>query len=287
MNASTLSSRATPSPSLLRRLAQRWPEPTFLLPTYAIQVALALVHHLQIRSYGVGHLRPLIPAAMALVTVWLASGRSEASKYLRSFLEVRRPARYYAFALLYPTAVGLVSLAFLRLIGLNQHVELDFESVGTFEFFELQIRVALSEELAWVSFLTTMLSRRFRPFLASMFVGIAWGVWYVPLVLVAIQIAPGFPILPLILNFMCIAAICAWLYLRTKSAFLVFLMQITTAYTGQIVPVLPARGGETQYVAFVLAKCAFAVALFLLWGPRPLLGFAAAPRESHRDGSST
>jgi membrane protease YdiL (CAAX protease family) len=261
-------------PGLLRRLARSWPEPTFLLPSYFIQVALALVHHFEIRSYGAGHLRPLVPALVALGTVWLASGRSEATKYLRSFLEWRRPAKYYAFALVYPTAVGLVSLAFLRLIGLNQHVELDFESVGTFEFLELQIRVALSEELAWVSFLTTALARRFRPFLAAMFVGVAWGVWYIPLVLVQIQIAPGFPILPLILNFMCIAAICAWLYLRTKSALLVFLMQVTTAYTGQIVPVLPLRGGETQYVAFVLAKCVFAVALFLLWGPRPLFGRA-------------
>jgi membrane protease YdiL (CAAX protease family) len=279
MTISAPSATAAPS-GLLSRLAQRWPEPTFLLPTYVVQIALALIHHLEIRSYGAGHLRPLIPALLALGTVWLASGRLEALKLLTAFLEVRRPARYYAFALLYPTAVGLVSLAFLRLVGLNQHVELDFESVGTFEFFELQIRVALSEELAWVSFLTTALSRRFRPFLASMFVGVAWGVWYIPLVLVQIQIAPGFPILPLILNFMCIAAICAWLYLRTKSAFLVFLMQITTAYTGQIVPVLPLRGGETQYVAFVLAKCVFAVALFVLWGPKPLFGLAPAAATS-------
>jgi membrane protease YdiL (CAAX protease family) len=281
----TVAPASTPSESraVLRRLARAWPEPVFLVPTYAVQVGLALVHHLQIRSYGAGHLRPLIPALMALFTVWLASGRSEALNYLRAFLEVRRPARHYAFALLYPTAVGLVSLAFLRLIGLNQHIELDFESVGTLEFFELQIRVALSEELAWVSFLTTALSRRFRPFLASMFVGIAWGVWYIPLVLVEIQIAPGFPILPLILNFMCIAAICAWLYLRTKSAFLVFLMQVTTAYTGQIVPVLPLRGGETQYVAFVIAKCVFAVALFVLWGPKPLFGLAPTNDPTSRD----
>ena len=262
-----------------RRWVTTYPIIAFLVPTYVFQTVLALMHHYEIRNYGAGVLRPFAPAFFAFVVAWIADGKPTAMKYLKSFTLYRQPWYYYAFALLYPSAVGAVSLVILRIIGLNTHIELDWESVETFEFFFLQVRVAASEELAWVSFMVAVLATRYRLFQASMFVGFAWGVWYIPLVLTVIQVAPGFPIGPLIINFMCIASICAWLYARTKSALLVFIMQFTTAYTGQIVPVLPLRGGDLQYEAFVVCKCVFAVALYVFWGPKPLFGAAKAAHD--------
>lgn len=263
---------ARASGGALGRLVRRSPAAAYLLPTYAIQIVLALFHHYQLHTFGAGYFRPMFPAFVALAVSALAFGKDSALKLLKSFTSYRHPLKYYAFALLYPTVVGFISLGILRLIGVNKHIELDTESIGTFEFFELNVQVALSEELAWVGFFVALWATRYRVFTSALIVGLFWGVWYIPLIIIQVQISPGFPIVPLVINFMSIAAICAWLYQRTNSALLVFLMQITTAYTGQIVPVLPLRGGVTQYVAFVICKCFFAVALFLIWGPKPLFG---------------
>ena len=96
--------------------------------------------------------------------------------------------------------------------------------------------VAAVEEVAWIGFLLVMYARRYQLLQASIFTGLMWGVWYIPLVLAEIQVAPGLPVGPLILNFMTMAAICAWLYRRTQSAAVVFVMQLTTNYTSQIIP---------------------------------------------------
>ena len=268
------------APGLLKRIAVASPFFAYLIPTYILQVILAATHHWDIRTYGVAILRPFIPAIMAFAVAWLAMGKAQALKFLKSFGNYRVHPKFYAFALLYPGVVGLISLGILRLIGLNKVIEIDVESVADLEFFRINVEVSASEELAWVSFLTTLFAQRYRLFQSSMFVGFFRGVWYIPIVLAEIQVAPGFPIVPLIANFMLIAAICAWLYDRTKSALLVFIMQLTTAYTSQIVPVLPLRGGNAQYIGFVVCKFVLAIARYVFWGPKPMFG--RAPTEASK-----
>jgi membrane protease YdiL (CAAX protease family) len=264
----------------LRQLVATYPTSTFLVGALVTQVLFVSSQYYEIRNYGLGALRIFAPALWALTVAAVAFGKADAWKLLSSLGVWRIAPKYYAFALLYPSVVAVLALGILRLVGLVDSMQFDFHEAAGFDFFWLTIRISFVEEVAWVGFLLAIFARRWRLFAACIAAGAAWGVWYVPLVLTGIQVAPGLPILPLILNFMTIAAICGWLYVRTRSALVVFVMQVTTNYTSQIIPVLPLRGGLTQYVAFVLMKCVLGLVLYLIWGPKPLFGSVGAGRSS-------
>jgi membrane protease YdiL (CAAX protease family) len=256
----------------LRRLAATYPITVFCLLAFTSQVFIVATQYYEVRNHGLSALRIYTPALAALAVGALAFGWKTAWKFIRSLFDVKVAPKYYLFALVYPSFVGLLALVLLYAVGAVDSVHLDLEEAGGFRFFSLTSRVALVEEIAWIGFVLTVFAARYRLFQAGVFTGLIWGLWYIPLVFANIQVAPGLPIAPLVINFMTIAAICAWLYLRTGSAFVVFLMQLTTNYTSQIIPVLPLRGGVPQYVAFVLMKALFGAALYLFWGPKPMFG---------------
>ena len=131
------------------------------------------------------------------------------------------------------------ALAILRAVGAVHEIHFDLQEAAGWDFCLMTIKVAASDEVAWVSFLFVVVARRYRLFQASLFVGFFWGLWYVPLVFAEIQVAPGLPIAPLIVNFVTIAAICGWLYQRTGRAAVVFgRMLLLTTLTGVAVLVM-------------------------------------------------
>jgi len=266
--------------SFLRRGIASYPAVSFCIGAFTMQVLLVLSQYYEIRNHGLASTRVFGPALWALAVTAVVSGKAGVWKLVGSLGVYRVSPKYWAFALLYPSIVALLALAILRLVGQVDRIHFDFDEAAGFDFFWLSVRISAVEEIAWVGFLIGIFARRWRLFAASIAAGVLWGMWYVPLVFAGIQVAPGLPILPLILNFMTIAAICGWLYLRTGSALVVFVMQLTTNYTSQIIPVLPLRGGLTQYIAFVVMKALLALALFWFWGPRPLFGPAPEGESS-------
>ena len=258
----------------IRHTIARFPVTTFFLAAFATQVVLTASQHYEIPNHGFALLRIPSPALWALVVAWIAWGKNDAWKLVSSLWNWRVAPGYYLFAIAYPPVVAIGSLLLLRLVGLNRSIELDLAEPSRLEFAWLCFRISTVEEIAWVGFVLTALRARWSLFQASALMGLLWGIWYIPLVLTNIQVTPDLPVAPLLINFMSIAAICGWLYHRTKSAGVVCLMQIMTNYTTQLIPVLPQRGGETQYVAFVLVKSLFSILLFAVWGPKPLFGKA-------------
>ncbi len=277
-----LASKAAPQGALptVRRLIAENPVTAYIILSSITQVVMVALQHYDIRNYGMSGLRPFTPAIIGVVVGGIAFGKATARKYLTSLLEWRLPLKFYAFAFLYPPVVAFTSLGVLRLIGLNETIHLELVELTKLDLFTLTVKIAIVEEIAWVGFLLSTFARRWRLFSAAAVTGAVWGIWYIPLILTEIQVTPGLPILPLIVNFMTIAVICAWLYYRTRSAFIVCLMQITTNYTGQVIPVLPERGGITQYVAFVILKSLLAAVLFVFWGPKPLFGSVPEGRSA-------
>lgn len=260
----------------------RYPVTVFVVLAFGLQIGIVATQYYGIRNYGASAVRAFAPALCGVLVAWLAFGKRAAWKTVTSLVDVRVPLKYWAFALLYPSFVAVLALGILRAVGAVHEFHFDFEEAAGGPFFLMTVKIAASEEVAWVSFLLVVLARRFRLFQASLIVGLLWGLWYLPLVFAEIQVAPGLPTSPLIVNFVTIAAICGWLYRRTGSAAVVFVMQATTNYTSQIIPVLPQRGGVPQYIAFVVMKCLFGFALYFLWGPKPLFG-KAVPGTSSLD----
>jgi membrane protease YdiL (CAAX protease family) len=256
----------------LRALVGRHQVITFILIAFPIQAFIVWTQVKEIRNYGLSAARIFIPALTALFVAWVGEGPKSALKLLKSLFAWKRHPKFYLFAIFYPSFIAFLALGLLYAIKMIPDFHVDWEAGAGWGFFFLVCRIASSEEVTWVGFMTSRLARRYNLMQASAIVGALWGVWYIPLVLAEIQVTPGLPIGPLIFNFATIAAICAWLYYRTHSAAVVFMMQMATNYTSQIIPVLPQRGGMNAYIAFAGIKGVFAIVLFVFWGPKPLFG---------------
>ncbi len=263
-----------------RRLVAAYPITTYAIAAIGVHAALVASQHYEIRNYGLGVLRIFTPAVIALAVTVIAEGWPAVRANLRSLVKIKVAPKFYLFALTYPAFVGCLALGVLFAVGAVHDLHLDFAEAAGLRFFALTARVAAVEEIAWIGFLLILYARRYQLLQACLATGLVWGIWYIPLVHAEIQVAPGLPIAPLILNFMTMAAICGWLYLRTQSAAVVFVMQLTTNYTSQVIPVLPLRGGMAPYVAFVVMKALFALALYVFWGPTKMFGNVPAGASS-------
>lgn len=278
-------SRTTPSPTpntfaKLRARVSKHPIATFVLIAFPLQAWSVFSQVYEIRNFGLSALRVFLPALTAVFVAWLAEGKASAWRLVKSLGAWKVHPKFYLFALFYPSFIAFLALGLLYAIGMVHDFHIDWDAAAGFSFFFMTCRIAASEEITWVGFMLDQFARRYTLFQAAVIVGVFWGIWYIPLVLAEIQVVPGLPIAPLIFNFATIAAICAWLYVRTHSAAVVFVMQATTNYTSQIVPVLPQRGGLKAYIAFAAIKGVFALVLFVFWGPKPMFGKARGGTSS-------
>jgi membrane protease YdiL (CAAX protease family) len=153
------------------------------------------------------------PASAAAVMLRL--GKQPLRPWLRRLLSWRVRPRFYAYALLLPAALyGLVNLA-LQVLG----ADVDWSLLpGRLPGYLLALLLTATlfgglEEPGWRGYALPRLQARHTPFRATLLLGLAWGVWHVPLY------GPAGFVVPLVLAFFY-----TWLYNRTGSVLLCVLL---------------------------------------------------------------
>jgi membrane protease YdiL (CAAX protease family) len=153
------------------------------------------------------------PASAAAVMLRL--GKQPLRPWLRRLLLWRVRPRFYAYALLLPAAIyGLVNLA-LQVLG----ADVDWSLLpGRLPGYLLALLLTATlfgglEEPGWRGYALPRLQARHTPFRATLLLGLAWGVWHVPLY------GPAGFVVPLVLAFFY-----TWLYNRTGSVLLCVLL---------------------------------------------------------------
>ena len=153
------------------------------------------------------------PASAAAVMLRL--GKQPLRPWLRRLLSWRVRPRFYAYALLLPAAIyGLVNLA-LQVLGADVDWSL-LPSRLPRNHHALQLTATLFgglEEPGWRGYALPLLQARHTPLRATLLLGLAWGVWHVPLY------GPAGFVVPLVLAFFY-----TWLYNRTGSVLLCVLL---------------------------------------------------------------
>ena len=185
---------------------------SFFLLTYAISWTLWGVAALGAGQIGI-LLGGLGPFAAALIVTRL-SGRSVRG-WLRSLLVWRVAPGYYAVALLLPVAIYAVIN--LVLVALGQSLDFTLLVAAAPAYLGTFLMVATVgggfEEPGWRGFALPKLQERRSPLVATLLVGLAWGVWHIPLY------GPLGFVVPLILAFFY-----TWLYNRTGSVLVCLLL---------------------------------------------------------------
>jgi membrane protease YdiL (CAAX protease family) len=208
-----------------------------------------------------GGLGPLISA----VVVTRLSGRS-LRQWLRTLLVWRVSPGYYAVVLLLPIAIYALINVILALLGreldLSPLLTLGPGYLGTF----LMVATVGGglEEPGWRGFALPHLERQRSPLVATLLVGLAWGVWHVPLY------GPAGFVVPLILAFFY-----TWIYNRTGSILLCLLLHAGFTPAQNLLTLTApsvAGGGIGDSTDLVILAVYVAAALGLTLATRGRLG---------------
>lgn len=220
-------------------------------------------------NYG----RFLLLGLTLLAVVLAGSGPAGALDLVRPMARWRLAPGWYLLALGWAAAVAVVVLAGKGLAagtGLAE-VKANLAVVARPRVMATVLIGSFIGEIVWVSYAVRRLSARFTPFVASQIVGVFWTLWWMPMVVLNIGVIPGLPPAALLVNMLGIAAMCAFVYVHTKSGLAVLILQVMVNSIALVLPVMPTTGGVPTYWAYALAYCAGVLALYLAFGPRPLL----------------
>ncbi len=128
-----------------------------------------------------GFLSAAGPAIAAVIVVYV--GDNDLREWARGIIDWRVHPKWYAAAIGIPAAIGLGSALLADLLG----GPIDFETFSP-AFTTLVIGVILGtfigggqEEIGWRGFAQPELQRRYSGLTTALIIGVAWGVWHLPL----------------------------------------------------------------------------------------------------------
>jgi uncharacterized protein len=212
-----------------------------------------------------------------LVAAWVVTRYTGSSvrAWARQIIRWRVPLRYYLYALgLPPLLYGLVDIT-LALLGYDIDPSLLAERVPAY-LATLAFVAVLGgglEEPGWRGFALPRLQQRYTPVVATLILGLAWGVWHVPLY------GPLGFVVPLVLAFFY-----TWLYNRTGSVLMCILLHASFTPAQDHLVLLPDAIVEAEplggTIDFVILGTYVAAALLLVVLTRGRLGRQAGPDKA-------
>lgn len=145
---------------------------------------------------------------------------------------------------------------------------------------------ALVGEIVWIGYALRTLGQRYPKILAAIMTGIAWTLWWMPMVYFNVGVFPDLTWTGLTLNMIGIVFFCTFFYSITGSGLSILAMQTCYACSILTFPVMPKSGGPLTYELYAILY--FLTGLFFVtmllpwiqkqeWSPR---GVALGPEAS-------
>ena len=275
-------------PASLRLLIRRRPTVAFFVLAFALSwtlMAPAMAVGLDSLAAVPFFLGVWAPAVAAAIVVRVTGGSVKA--WLRDILRWRVPLRYYLFALGFPVALAGVASAEFALAGES----LDFGLVGERAAAFLALLVFCfvinggPEELAWRGFALPRLQDRLSPMQATLVLGMMWGLWHLPLLLVEDNVDHDLAALAFaamliwtLAGFTAYAFTYTYLWNRTRSALLCMLLHASYNTAIGLVILRPADelvGDAYVTISFALTGTLWLVALGVIVATRGRIGLPA------------
>jgi uncharacterized protein len=215
---------------------------------------------------GIGAHGPLVAP---LVLTYRSGGRQAVTQLLRSGFNLRLRPVWWALIIIGPAALAGVAVWLSRSFHDYQpDLPLIEEPwlIPLIFLFMLFLGGSVQEEFGWRGFALPRLLEIQTPFLASLVLGVIWGVWHLPLVFISgvSQEYMSFAVfLPLTLAF---SFIFTWVYLRTNlNLFSALLLHTTINTSLNLFPTVELEaGGERSAMAYLLLLYALAAVIVVV-----------------------
>ena len=222
------------------------------------------------------------PSLTAVLVVASAGGRAGLRAWFGRCLQWpngwRQGWRWVAFALLFPGALTALAAALHIVLGgsIGPSPAAVHGLMTTANFFlVLLLGGPLGEEFGWRGYALPGLQDRMGWRIASLGLGLVWGVWHLPLFFIEGTSQAHIPLALFLLSVVAMSVLFAWLVNHTKGSVVAALLLHTAInFWPSVVPILPT---ETSYQAYALV-----VALLVLTALRLLAPHRAVDANTRR-----
>jgi len=207
---------------------------------------------------------------LAIFLTWKKEGLPGLRILGQRIIQFKLGWRWYVFTFLIVIAGTAGQLTINKLIG-NTFSGVPFwAQLGN--FLPLLILGPLSEEIGWRGYALGRLQTRWNALTSSLIVGLVWGLWHLPLFMIAgtSMHELGLPFIGFLVGFMAISILYTWLYNNTKqSLWSAILLHWLYTCAFQVISTSVTRSplyNWLEYLPYVI----MAVIVVLIWKPQTL-----------------
>lgn len=226
------------------------------------------------RAFGVpvgvvGRLWSWMPAVAAVLAAALTGGRAAVRRLLAALVRWRVAWWWDALVILGPAVFAAVVAAAYALLGGSWTTAFPaaVTGLGSLALFLVLLTLTdgVGEELAWRGFALPRLLERYSALIASVVLGLLWGLWHLPLVFTEGMGLFGQPIWLLLADITAKSVLFTWVFLRTRGSVLIaallhgttnlFLISPSVSVSGDLLLPLLAMGAKWLLVAVIVFVC--------------------------------
>jgi hypothetical protein len=155
------------------------------------------------------------PSLVAIGMTWITEGRAAAGSLLKRVIQFRIGRRWYAILVGVVIIATAAQIAIMRALGQQFDLSRFFAQIGS--LLPLIVLGPLSEELGWRGYALDRLQVKLSPLFTSLIVGVAWGVWHLPLFFIpgSTQAESGFPFVGFLFGVTALSIIFTWAHNNT------------------------------------------------------------------------
>lgn len=245
-------------------------------------------------AHKIFRFRVFWPLVCAVLLTYYLEGREGLGRLFGSYQVWRVPKRFFGLALTWKFLFCYLAWAIADLTGIlpwpgaisSGFFTKDVGGIGDLlRSLPFIFGIALVEETTWMKFCVTHLQARYTALVSCVLTGIAWGLWYLPMLLLHEGVPDGVPWYMFLLSMVGLAVVLGWVYNMTHSGLVLLIMQVISNVAFFVMPALPTwHNMDSSYVkAFIWIEVAIATLLVLRYGAREL---GVGPRPTWNDDGS-
>jgi membrane protease YdiL (CAAX protease family) len=264
----------------MAQMIQRYPLTTFFLLAFGITWVVWVPRAAGAPLDTVGQAWTWVPAIAALLAAALTGGRDAVRELGARLVRWRVGWQWYLVVILGPAAFSLVVAGiYVMLGGAWSDAAPAALREGPLVMLPLFLVIltltdGLGEELAWRGFALPRLLTEHNALVASLILGVLWGLWHLPLVWT--EGAPLYqqPVWLFLLDITAKSVLFTWVFLHTRGSVLLAMLLHGATNLFVVSPDVASTGDLTLPLLAAGAKWALVVVVVVVAGP----GLARGPR---------
>jgi membrane protease YdiL (CAAX protease family) len=214
---------------------------TWLLQLPALLAHLGLMAGPAARFMGLVGLGAFGPMLAAIIAAWLEGGGPQVRATMQPFGAHRVGALWFLVALLLPGALLVAGRATCALLGLRVDGPWLYPPASAAQIAAMVV-FSVGEEVGWRGFALPRLQQQLGPGVASFVIGVLWGLWHGPMLVLAGVTTPAALAL-LVPFFLAGSLVFTWVYNRTGQSLLVAILAHAGAHLNNSHQALPGNLG--------------------------------------------